>query len=272
MGGFWCLNMTNWVRYPLPLFWAFSPWRACEVEMRYPPPLKRGISAILVEYLMTTRQMDAIPPLCDAISKGYCAIWGGISHWAAKPVVNQASLHQDTNLCCNDRPAQTEFTEPLEEKKENSLPDIWSIASSASVCVYSCSRHCTKKSLPNWRGHILHDQYLIHNFVIFGSRVIVSISMVLHADVSCKVKSWLTYSTNLRTSLFKICSHSAEASSKDSWKYMLSIQNLTCNDHWIWRSTTADSTTAGQTTVPRRGAPDAEWGLSGSISGVLKVW
>ena len=23
-------------------------------------------------------------PLCDTISKGYCAIWGGISHWAAK--------------------------------------------------------------------------------------------------------------------------------------------------------------------------------------------
>ena len=24
-------------------------------------------------------------PLCDTISKGYCAIWGGISHWATKP-------------------------------------------------------------------------------------------------------------------------------------------------------------------------------------------
>ena len=23
-------------------------------------------------------------PLCDTLSKGYCAIWGGISHWAAK--------------------------------------------------------------------------------------------------------------------------------------------------------------------------------------------
>ena len=23
-------------------------------------------------------------PLCNTISKGYCAIWGGISHWAAK--------------------------------------------------------------------------------------------------------------------------------------------------------------------------------------------
>ena len=32
--GFWCLNMADWVRYPLPLFWASPPWRACEVEVR----------------------------------------------------------------------------------------------------------------------------------------------------------------------------------------------------------------------------------------------
>ena len=38
--GFSCLNMANWVRYPLPLFSAFPPWRACKVEVRYPPPSK----------------------------------------------------------------------------------------------------------------------------------------------------------------------------------------------------------------------------------------
>ena len=48
------------------------------------PPLERGISAILARYPLKTRQMGAIPPLCDTISKGYCAIWWGISHWAAK--------------------------------------------------------------------------------------------------------------------------------------------------------------------------------------------
>ena len=53
------------------------------------PPLKRGISAILARYPMKTRQMGAIPPLCDTISKGYCAIWGGISHWAAKHEIIQ---------------------------------------------------------------------------------------------------------------------------------------------------------------------------------------
>ena len=44
------------------------------------PTLKRGISAILARYPMKTRQLGAIPPS----AKWYCAIWGGISHWAAK--------------------------------------------------------------------------------------------------------------------------------------------------------------------------------------------
>ena len=68
--GFWCLNMANWVRYPLPLFRAFPPWRACEVEVRYPPPPKRGISAILARYPMKTRQMTAIPPSAILSRKG----------------------------------------------------------------------------------------------------------------------------------------------------------------------------------------------------------
>ena len=32
--GLWCLNMANWVRYPLPFFWAFPSWRACAVDVR----------------------------------------------------------------------------------------------------------------------------------------------------------------------------------------------------------------------------------------------
>ena len=44
----------------------------------------RGISAILARYPMNTRQMGAIPPSAILSRKGYCAIWGGISHWAAK--------------------------------------------------------------------------------------------------------------------------------------------------------------------------------------------
>ena len=73
--GFWCPNMANWMRYPLPLLSAFAPWRACEVEVRYPPP-QRGISEILARYHMKTRQHACETPLCDTISKGHCAIQG----------------------------------------------------------------------------------------------------------------------------------------------------------------------------------------------------
>ena len=31
-------------------------------------------------------------PLCDTISKGYCAIWGGISHWASKTLIQATPM------------------------------------------------------------------------------------------------------------------------------------------------------------------------------------
>ena len=69
---------------PPPRFLSVSPLEHMRSRGAIPLPLKRGISAILPRYPMKTRQMGAITPLCDTISKGYCAIWGGISHWAAK--------------------------------------------------------------------------------------------------------------------------------------------------------------------------------------------
>ena len=74
--GSWCLNMANWVRYPLPLFWAFPRWRAYKVEVRY-PPLKRDISAILARYPLKTRQMGAIPPLRYYLEK-VLRVGGGV--------------------------------------------------------------------------------------------------------------------------------------------------------------------------------------------------
>ena len=75
--------MANWVRYPPPLSERFPPWRACEVEVRYPPPQKGYLSDTgAIPYENKAKACDT--PLCDTISKGYCAIWGGISHWAAK--------------------------------------------------------------------------------------------------------------------------------------------------------------------------------------------
>ena len=68
---------------PPPLFWAFPPWRACEVEVRYPPH-KRVSQRYLRDTTWKQGKKRVIAPLCDTISKGYCAIWGGIFQWAAK--------------------------------------------------------------------------------------------------------------------------------------------------------------------------------------------
>ena len=80
--------MANWVRYPLPLFWAFPTWRACEVEVRYPP--SKGVSQRYLRDTLENTANGCDTSLCDTISTGYCAIWGGISHWAAKAFKTQS--------------------------------------------------------------------------------------------------------------------------------------------------------------------------------------
>ena len=62
---------------PLPLFCAFPPWRACEVEVRYPPPTK-GVSLQYLRYPMKTRQKRAIPPSA-ILSREGIARNGGVS-------------------------------------------------------------------------------------------------------------------------------------------------------------------------------------------------
>ena len=75
--GFWCLNMANWVRYPLPLLSAFPPWRACEVEVRYPPPpTQKGYLSNTCAMPHENKANGCDTPLCGTISKRYCAIWG----------------------------------------------------------------------------------------------------------------------------------------------------------------------------------------------------
>ena len=47
------------------------------------PPQKGYLSdTCAIPYENKANGCDA--PICDTISKGYCPIWGGISHWAAK--------------------------------------------------------------------------------------------------------------------------------------------------------------------------------------------
>ena len=68
---------------PPPLFLSVSPLESMRSGGAIPPPQKGYLSdtgAIPCE----NKQNACDTPLCDTISKGYCAIWGGISHWAAK--------------------------------------------------------------------------------------------------------------------------------------------------------------------------------------------
>ena len=61
-------------RFPLG---QHAKWR-CDT----PPPRKGYLSdTCATPYENKANGCDT--PLCDTISKGYCAIWGGISHWAA---------------------------------------------------------------------------------------------------------------------------------------------------------------------------------------------
>ena len=77
--GFWCLNMANWVRYPpAPLSERFPLGKHAKWRCDTPPPLKRGISAILARYPLKTRQMGAILPSAMLSRKGI-ARYGGVS-------------------------------------------------------------------------------------------------------------------------------------------------------------------------------------------------
>ena len=53
-----------------------AKWR-CDT----PPPKGYLSDTCAIPYENKANGCDT--PLCDTISKGYCAIWGGISHWAA---------------------------------------------------------------------------------------------------------------------------------------------------------------------------------------------
>ena len=66
-------------RFPL---WEHTKWR-CDT-----PPQKGYLSDTCAK-TFENKANGCDTPLCDTISKGYCAIWGGISHWAAKWVLGQ---------------------------------------------------------------------------------------------------------------------------------------------------------------------------------------
>ena len=54
------------------------------MEVRYPPQPKKGYLSDTCAIPFENKANGCDTPLFDTISKGYCAIWGGISHWATK--------------------------------------------------------------------------------------------------------------------------------------------------------------------------------------------
>ena len=55
-------------------------------KWRCDTPPSKGVSQRYWRDTLKNKANGCDTPLCDTISKRYCAIWGGISHWAAKDV------------------------------------------------------------------------------------------------------------------------------------------------------------------------------------------
>ena len=68
---------------PPPRFLSVSPFESMRSGGAIPPPTK-GYLSNTCAIPFKTKQNACDTPLCDTISKGYCAIWGCLSHWSAK--------------------------------------------------------------------------------------------------------------------------------------------------------------------------------------------
>ena len=70
---------------PPPPFLSVSPLESMRSGGAIPPPPpQKGYLSDTCAIPYENKANGCDTPLCDTISKGYCAIWGGISHWAAK--------------------------------------------------------------------------------------------------------------------------------------------------------------------------------------------
>ena len=69
---------------PPPPFLSVSPLESMRSGGAI-PPLQKGYLSDTGAIPYKNKPNGCDTPLCDTIPKGYCAIWGGISHWAAKP-------------------------------------------------------------------------------------------------------------------------------------------------------------------------------------------
>ena len=68
---------------PPPPFLSVSPL-GVHAKWRCDTPPQKGYLGDTCAIPYKNKANGCDTPLCDTISKGYCAIWGGISHWATK--------------------------------------------------------------------------------------------------------------------------------------------------------------------------------------------
>ena len=67
-----------------PPFLSISPLESMQSGGAFPPPLQKGYLSDTCAIPYENKVRTCNIPLCDTISKRYCGIRGGISHWAAK--------------------------------------------------------------------------------------------------------------------------------------------------------------------------------------------
>ena len=121
--GFWCLNMATWVRYARPVFVSVSTLESMRCGGAGPPPPRNGYLSDTCAIPHENKAKWVRHPLCDTTSKRYCAICGGISHWAAKCSGSIASHWQDIV-------DQERFT------RKSPLSEFWGVLEGVNFCSY----------------------------------------------------------------------------------------------------------------------------------------
>ena len=99
---------------PPPPFLSVSPLGE-HAKWRCDTPPQKGYFSDTCTMPFENKANGCDTPVCDTISKGYCTIWGGISHWAAKTVPWVTRV--------GSLPSEAERRRTLEETPQNPRRD-----------------------------------------------------------------------------------------------------------------------------------------------------
>ena len=98
-----------WCDTPSPFSERFPLGEQAKWRCDTPPPTQKGYLSDTCAIPHENKANGCDTPLCDTISKGYCAIWGGISHWA--PKITHANTIANRSPCY-------EFSETTASQKQ----------------------------------------------------------------------------------------------------------------------------------------------------------